>query len=204
MKPPELVKPTPSPFPTMTTKPPAVAAPTPTPTVAFGSASLAPKPLVPAQQQQPPVATIPSAPATTAEIQPVKPEFSGASYQRAIDEEMRSFQKDLVNFKARAASLELNIGSSQEKAELKVNAETMYRFGSDLGEITASQNREVGQLQNDTLEGFQWAEEAKSREIRNKDPRYTVECPGFSFEKKTLNFVFSGISVFLRIAVWIR
>ncbi len=34
------------------------------------------------------------------------------------------------------------------------------------------QNREIHQLQNGTLECFEWAEEARSREARNKDPRY--------------------------------
>ena len=66
----------------------------------------------------------------------------------------------------------MDIGTNEEKASIKVNSETMERFSSDLGEITASQQREIGQLQNETLESFHWTEEAKSREVRNKDPRY--------------------------------
>ena len=66
----------------------------------------------------------------------------------------------------------MDIGSNEEKASIKINSETMERFSSDLGEITASQQREIAQLQNETLETFHWTEEAKSREARNKDPRY--------------------------------
>ena len=66
----------------------------------------------------------------------------------------------------------MDIGTNEEKASIKVNSETMERFSSDLGEITASQQREIAQLQNETLESFHWTEEAKSREARNKDPRY--------------------------------
>ena len=66
----------------------------------------------------------------------------------------------------------MDIGTNEEKASIKVNSETMERFSSDLGEITASQQREIAQLQNETLETFHWTEEAKSREARNKDPRY--------------------------------
>ncbi len=91
-----------------------------------------------------------------------KTEISSASYQRAIDEEIRSFGGELADFLSRAKCLDVSaIGTKEEKAELRVSSEGLSRFCSDLGEITLSQNREVAQLQNDTLEAFQWAEDAK-------------------------------------------
>ena len=54
---------------------------------------------------------------------------------------------------------------------LRQSSDEMERFCKDLNEITSSQNREIHQLQNSTLECFEWAEEAKHREQRNKDPK---------------------------------
>ena len=34
------------------------------------------------------------------------------------------------------------------------------------------ENQEIHELQGKTLDTFEWAEEAKSRDVRNKDPRY--------------------------------
>ena len=139
-------------------KPPAAAAPTPVP---------AP----PTTAMKPPAFT-PSAPAVVGGGGGGSRGYSSASYQHAVDEEVKSFQRELDQFKARAAALSVDVGSGEEKARLKGSAEAMERFGADLGEITASQQREVAQLQNDTLEIFHWTEEARSREVRTRDPRY--------------------------------
>ena len=139
-------------------KPSAAAAPTPVPAL-------------PTTAAKSPAFT-PSAPAAAAGGGGGGRGYSSANYQHAIDEEVKSFQRELDQFKARAAALSVDVGSGEEKARLKGGAEAMERFGADLGEITASQQREVAQLQNDTLEIFHWTEEAKSREVRTRDPRY--------------------------------
>ena len=96
------------------------------------------------------------------------------SFQKAILEEMRAFEQELATFKQKSALLKIDIGTAEEKTALKVDCHEMEKFSKDLVEITASQNQEIHDLQSKTLESFEWAEEAKSRDIRNKDPRYLI------------------------------
>ena len=48
----------------------------------------------------------------------------------------------------------------------------MERFCKDLIVITEAQNNEIHGLKTSTLESFEWAEEARSRDLRQRDPRY--------------------------------
>ena len=64
------------------------------------------------------------------------------------------------------------LGTQEEKLAIRKSTEDMERFTSDLGEITSSQNREIHQLQSSTLECYEWCEEARSRDTRNKDKKY--------------------------------
>jgi hypothetical protein len=61
------------------------------------------------------------------------------------------------------------VGTDEEKISLRQSCKEMEMFCGDLGEITASQNCEIYHLQTATLESFEWLEEAKCRELRNKD-----------------------------------
>ncbi len=99
-------------------------------------------------------------------------QITGESYRNAIVEEILSFEKELGLMRQKAASLRVNIGTEEEKTALKVDCHEMEKFCKDLVEITASQNQEVHDLQQATIESFEWAEEAKSRDVRNKDPFY--------------------------------
>ena len=63
------------------------------------------------------------------------------------------------------------VGSQAEKGELKQSIDGMERFCKDVVEITSSQAKEINGLQKTNLELFAWVEEAKSRDIRSKNPR---------------------------------
>ena len=93
------------------------------------------------------------------------------SFQKAIKEEMLAFEQDLLRMKQRAAKVKIDIGTTEEKTALKVDCHEMEKFCKDLVDITTSQNQEIHDLQTKTMETFEWAEEAKSRDVRNKDPR---------------------------------
>ena len=97
---------------------------------------------------------------------------SAESFQKAIKEEILSFEQDLLAMKQRASKVKIEIGTTEEKTALKVDCHEMEKFCKDLVDITKSQNQEIHELQGKTLETFEWAEEAKSRDVRNKDPRY--------------------------------
>ena len=55
----------------------------------------------------------------------------------------------------------------------------MERFCKDVIEITSSQAKEISGLQKTNLELFSWVEEAKTRDVRSKNPRF-VELSLFS------------------------
>ena len=90
---------------------------------------------------------------------------------QAIKEEMLAFEKELALMKQKSANLKIDIGTQEEKTALKVDCHEMAKFCKDLVEITASQNQEIHELQSKTLVDFELAEEAKSRNVRNNDPR---------------------------------
>ena len=102
----------------------------------------------------------------------VKHVQSEERYQALIREEILSFESELRAFKSRVANLNINVGSNDEKVELKKGLADMECFRKLLIETTTSQCREISQLKKGSLENCQWLEEAKSRQIRNKDPRY--------------------------------
>jgi hypothetical protein len=57
----------------------------------------------------------------------------------------------------------------------------MERFSKDVIEITSSQAKEISGLQKTNLELFSWVEEAKTRDVRSKNPRF-VKLPFVYFE----------------------
>ena len=63
------------------------------------------------------------------------------------------------------------LGSQSEKGQLKQEVEGMERFCKDVVEITTSQAKEINALQKTNLELFAWVEEAKSIDVRVKNPR---------------------------------
>ena len=93
-------------------------------------------------------------------------------FKQAIKEEILAFEKEMFIMKQKALNLKVDIGTEEEKTALKVDCNEMEKFCKDLVEITSSQNQEIHDLQGKTVETFEWAEEAKSRDVRNKDPRY--------------------------------
>jgi hypothetical protein len=54
---------------------------------------------------------------------------------------------------------------------LKQEVEGIERFCKDVVEITTSQAKEINALQKTNLELFAWVEEAKSIDVRVKNPR---------------------------------
>ena len=85
---------------------------------------------------------------------------------------MLAFEQELSLLKQKSSNLKVDIGTPEEKTALKVDCHEMDKFCKDLVEITASQNQEIHELQAKTLTDFELAEEAKSRNVRNNDPRY--------------------------------
>ena len=94
------------------------------------------------------------------------------TYQALIIEEVLSFEKELMAFRNRAKELRINVGTQEEKVQLKKGLTDMEGFRKLLIETTSSQCREISQLKMASLENCQWLEEAKSRQTRNRDPRY--------------------------------
>ena len=78
----------------------------------------------------------------------------------------------LREFRENAAQLRVAIGTEEELQDLKVNTKEMEDFSKAVDETTVSQTKEIRQLQKSTYENFTWVEEAKSRRVRNNDPRY--------------------------------
>ncbi len=94
------------------------------------------------------------------------------NYQQPIKEELLCFEKELETMRNKVSNVKVNIGSSEDKSKLKSAADEMSRFCSDLSEVTNSQDVEIKHLQTSILETFEWTEEARAREVRNKDPKY--------------------------------
>lgn len=62
-------------------------------------------------------------------------------------------------------------GTDAEKEQLKAGVEKTENFLADMKDITATQSREVDATQRNTLELFAWVEEAKTRQMKLKDPK---------------------------------
>ena len=107
---------------------------------------------------------------------------SEARYQALIREEILAFEKEMAEFKTRATNISTDVGSNNEKALLKKGLVDMSEFRKLLIETTSSQCREISQLKKQSLENCQWLEEAKSRQSRNKDPRYLQLLKGRSLD----------------------
>ena len=81
------------------------------------------------------------------------------------------FEKQLQEFRQKARSLEVNIGTPEELKDLKVNTHEMEDFSKALDETLVSQTQEIRALQKATYENSTWAEEAKSRLVRRYSGR---------------------------------
>ena len=68
---------------------------------------------------------------------------------------------------------------------LKVNTHEMEDFSKALDETLSSQTQEIRALQKATYENSTWAEEAKSRLVRNNDPRYVQVLKSRSLDPKS-------------------
>ena len=65
----------------------------------------------------------------------------------------------------------LCLGSQAEKTELKQSIDSTERFCRDVVDITSSQSKEIADLQRSTLELLTWVDDAKSRDVRNRNPK---------------------------------
>ena len=123
-----------------------------------------------------------SKPATSNQNASDKCPQSEARYQALIREEIIAFEKELNEFKSRASNISIDVGTNDEKAQLKKGLVDMDGFRKLLIETTSSQCREISQIKKYSLENCQWLEEAKSRQTRNKDPRYLQLLKGRSLD----------------------
>ena len=73
----------------------------------------------------------------------------------------------------------------QWSSSFKVNTHEMEDFSKALDETLSSQTQEIRALQKATFENSTWAEEAKSRLVRNNDPRYVQVLKSRSLDPKS-------------------
>ena len=89
----------------------------------------------------------------------------------AISVEMVSFQKELQRLRSSLASLNVDIGATEDKVNIKTRTEAADKFCKDVIETTTAQNVEIHELRSDTLEAFSWLEEARARDVQSQDVR---------------------------------
>ncbi|CAB4062355.1 NUP214 [Lepeophtheirus salmonis] len=85
---------------------------------------------------------------------------------------------EIDEFKNKTLDFKIEIGSNEDKLNLKKNTEELDKFCVNVCEITNAQTKEISCLQNLNLEGFEWIEEARSRDVRNNDPKYLKALRG--------------------------
>ncbi|XP_040563987.1 uncharacterized protein Nup214 [Lepeophtheirus salmonis] len=106
------------------------------------------------------------------------PEVPVRIFRKAIEDEISFFQKEIDEFKNKTLDFKIEIGSNEDKLNLKKNTEELDKFCVNVCEITNAQTKEISCLQNLNLEGFEWIEEARSRDVRNNDPKYLKALRG--------------------------
>ncbi|XP_071450625.1 nuclear pore complex protein Nup214 [Hetaerina americana] len=104
---------------------------------------------------------------------PPRPAVSDAAIFNAIAQETALFEKELHQLKMRHQKFNIGIGTSEEKKSLRVKVGAMEDFLSELSEVTqVHTTTEIHALRTLLMEAFAWVEEARSRNLYSKNPRY--------------------------------
>ncbi|GLH03101.1 Uncharacterized protein GBIM_09017 [Gryllus bimaculatus] len=88
----------------------------------------------------------------------------------AIQEEMNHFESEMAELKANLAKLSVEVGTPDEKTQLRMKVDAMNNFCQELQEATNALCSEVRALKAEMVESLAWAEDARSRAVQQNDP----------------------------------
>ncbi|XP_022254420.1 nuclear pore complex protein Nup214-like isoform X2 [Limulus polyphemus] len=94
------------------------------------------------------------------------------TYKAAILEEIKEFQLELTSCCKRLSKCQFEVGKKEEMGVLYEKTQEMETFCSQMKGTMESLNSDIHSLKSLTLECFAMVEEGRSRNLRNKDPKY--------------------------------
>ncbi|XP_046398369.1 nuclear pore complex protein Nup214 isoform X2 [Ischnura elegans] len=104
---------------------------------------------------------------------PSVPTVPDAAIFKAIARETALFTMELLQLKQRHQKFNVMIGTADEKKNLRVKVEALENFLGELSDATHGNTRvEIYALRTLLMEAFAWVEEARSRHLYSKNPRY--------------------------------
>ncbi|XP_052273179.1 nuclear pore complex protein Nup214-like [Dreissena polymorpha] len=130
-----------------------------------GAADLTPGPadLTPgAADLTPGAADLTPGPADQAEIQ----------FSQSIREEINHFEREMGELRARAAGVDMRVGSREEMTQLLAHTQDMQAFSDEIRKTVQDQNQKVQGERMLCLDLFSQVEECRRRWKLNTDPKY--------------------------------
>ncbi|OCT56265.1 hypothetical protein XELAEV_18000373mg, partial [Xenopus laevis] len=94
------------------------------------------------------------------------------SILNGIREEIAHFQKELDDLKARTSRACFQVGSEEEKRQLRTESDGLHSFFLEIKETTESLRGEFSAMKIKNLEGFASIEDVQQRNKLKQDPKY--------------------------------
>ncbi|XP_076346690.1 nuclear pore complex protein Nup214-like [Tachypleus tridentatus] len=101
-----------------------------------------------------------------------KEKHAAETYKAAVLEEIKEFQAELTSCCKRLSKCQFEVGKKEEMGVLYEKTQEMETFCSQMKSTMESLNSDIHSLKSLTLECFAMVEEGRSRNLRNKDPKY--------------------------------
>ncbi|XP_023241525.1 nuclear pore complex protein 14-like isoform X2 [Centruroides sculpturatus] len=89
-----------------------------------------------------------------------------------VQNEVAKFQKEVQNLQTKIANFKVNIGNKEEMKNFKTKMTKLEAFDIEIRENVESLSLDLHNLKSLVLETFAMIEDARSREMKSKDPLY--------------------------------
>ncbi|XP_052223652.1 nuclear pore complex protein Nup214-like isoform X3 [Dreissena polymorpha] len=93
-------------------------------------------------------------------------------FSQTIRDEIQHFEREMAELRARAAGVDVRVGSREEMTQLRAQTQDMQAFSDEIRRTVQDQSQEVQGERSLCLDLFSQVEECRRRRQLNTDPKY--------------------------------